>query len=37
VNVFREDVICNADKTEEILKNAPGVKNGMFKVPRTVE
>ena len=37
VNVFREDVVCNTDKTEEILKNAPGVKNGMFKVPRTVE
>jgi aspartyl-tRNA(Asn)/glutamyl-tRNA(Gln) amidotransferase subunit C len=37
VNVFREDVVSNVDKTEEILKNAPGVKNGMFKVPRTVE
>ena len=33
-NVFREDVVTNRDK---ILKNAPGEKEGMFKVPRTVE
>ncbi|RDU23748.1 Asp-tRNA(Asn)/Glu-tRNA(Gln) amidotransferase subunit GatC [Anaerosacchariphilus polymeriproducens] len=36
-NVFREDVIKNEDQREDILKNAPGVKDGMFKVPRTVE
>lgn len=37
VNVFRDDVVTNGDLREEILKNAPGVKNEMFKVPRTVE
>lgn len=36
-NVFREDVITNGDESSEILKNAPGVKDNMFKVPRTVE
>jgi aspartyl-tRNA(Asn)/glutamyl-tRNA(Gln) amidotransferase subunit C len=36
-NVFREDVITNGDDRDEILKNAPGEKQGMFKVPRTVE
>lgn len=36
-NVFREDVITNGDTRENILKNAPGVKEGSFKVPRTVE
>lgn len=36
-NVFREDVVTNQDAREEILKNAPGQKDGMFKVPRTVE
>lgn len=36
-NVFREDVVTNGDRREEILKNAPGQKDGMFKVPRTVE
>lgn len=36
-NVFREDVVTNQDTREEILKNAPGQKDGMFKVPRTVE
>lgn len=35
-NVFREDEITNTDIREELLKNAPGVKDGMFKVPRTV-
>lgn len=35
-NVFREDEVTNADIREDILKNAPGVKDGMFKVPRTV-
>ena len=36
-NVFREDKITNEDMSSEILKNAPGVKDNMFKVPRTVE
>lgn len=36
-NVFREDEVKNDDQRDEILKNAPGVKEGMFKVPRTVE
>lgn len=36
-NVFREDVVTNADVSAEILSNAPGEKDGMFKVPRTVE
>ena len=36
-NVFREDVVTNGDMREEILKNAPGEKNGMFMVPRTFE
>lgn len=36
-NVFREDVVTNGDDRENILKNAPGEKDGMFVVPRTVE
>ena len=36
-NVFREDVVINGDRRDEVLKNAPGQKDGMFKVPRTVE
>lgn len=36
-NVFREDVVTNGDTREEILKNAPGEKNGMFTVPRTFD
>ena len=36
-NVFREDVVTNVDAREEILKNAPGEKNGMFTVPRTFD
>ncbi len=36
-NVFREDVVVNGDDRENILKNAPGEKDGMFIVPRTVE
>lgn len=34
-NVFREDVVTNGDRREEILKNAPGEKDGMFVAPRT--
>lgn len=36
-NVFREDVVTNGDESQATLKNAPGVKQNMFKVPRTVE
>lgn len=36
-NVFREDVVTNGDMREDILKNAPGEKDGMFAVPRTFE
>lgn len=36
-NIFREDVVTNGDDREQILKNAPGCKDGMFKVPRTVD
>ena len=36
-NVFREDVVTNGDDRENILKNAPGEKDGMFKVPKTFE
>ena len=36
-NVFREDVVTNGDCRDEVLSNAPGQKDGMFKVPRTVE
>ena len=37
VNVFREDVETNQDCREAMLANAPGQKDGMFKVPKTVE
>lgn len=36
-NVFREDIVTNGDMREDILKNAPGEKDGMFVVPRTFE
>lgn len=36
-NVFREDVVSGKDCRDEMLLNAPGQKDGMFKVPRTVE
>lgn len=36
-NVFREDVVTNGDLREEILKNAPEEKDGMFAVPRTFD
>ena len=36
-NVFREDVVTNGDDRENILKNAPGENDGMFKVPKTFE
>lgn len=36
-NVFRDDVVKNGDDRENILRNAPEQKEGMFKVPKTVE
>lgn len=36
-NVFREDIVKNEDKRDEILANAPAKKDGAFKVPKTVE
>lgn len=35
-NVFREDVVEHADDRENMLKNAPAVKGGSYKVPKTV-
>lgn len=36
-NVFREDAVTNGDDRTNILQNAPGEKDGMFIVPKTVE
>ncbi len=36
-NVFREDVVTNGDDSENMLQNAPEVKNGSYVVPKTVE
>ncbi len=36
-NVFREDVVSNGDESEKTLRNAPGVKDNMFMVPKTFE
>lgn len=36
-NVFREDVVTNGDGSADALRNSPGEKQNMFKVPRTVE
>ena len=36
-NVFREDIPGNGSFRDNILKNAPQHKDGMLKVPRTVE
>lgn len=36
-NVFREDVVTNGDDSENMLKNAPEEKDGMFVVPPTRE
>lgn len=36
-NVFREDVVTNEDDSDNILKNAPAMKEQHFKVPKTVE
>lgn len=36
-NVWREDEVTNGDDRENIIKNAPGEKNGMFEVPKTFD
>lgn len=36
-NVFREDVVTNGDSRDEMLKNAPEKKDGMFVVPKTFD
>ena len=36
-NVFREDVVTNADDRENMLFNAPEEKDGSYMVPKTVE
>ncbi|MBA4697938.1 MAG: Asp-tRNA(Asn)/Glu-tRNA(Gln) amidotransferase subunit GatC [Ruminococcus sp.] len=35
-NVFREDIVTNGDKKEEILANAPLRKEDRFEVPKTI-
>lgn len=35
-NVFREDVVTNGDDSENMLKNAPEVKNQGYVVPMTI-
>ena len=35
-NVFREDVVVNGDDRENMLRNSPAVKDGSYKVPKTV-
>ncbi|MBO5994609.1 MAG: Asp-tRNA(Asn)/Glu-tRNA(Gln) amidotransferase subunit GatC [Firmicutes bacterium] len=34
-NVFREDVVVDADMREALLSNAPEVKDDMYMVPKT--
>ena len=35
--VFREDEVTNGDDRDAMLANAPEVKEGQYKVPKTVE
>ncbi|MBQ2283943.1 MAG: Asp-tRNA(Asn)/Glu-tRNA(Gln) amidotransferase subunit GatC [Agathobacter sp.] len=35
-NVFREDVVTNGDGSKATLANAPSMKDGGFKVPKTI-
>ncbi len=35
-NVFREDVVTNADEGLDILSNAPQSRDGGFVVPKTI-
>ena len=37
IDLFREDVVRNEDEREQMLANAPAVKDGAYKVPKTVE
>ena len=34
-NIFREDVVTNGDDREDMLRNAPAVKDGQYMVPKT--
>ena len=34
-NVFREDVVTNGDDREDMLRNAPALKDGQYMVPKT--
>ena len=36
-NVFRKDLVTCADRSEEILSNAPDKKDGAFVVPKLIE
>ena len=36
-NVFREDVVTNGDDSENVLRNAPEERKGMFEVPKTFD
>lgn len=36
-NAFREDVVTNGDRREELTKCAPSVENGCYTVPSVVE
>ena len=36
-NVFREDEVTNGVDRDAMLANAPEVKEGQYKVPKTVE
>jgi len=36
-NVFREDIVTNTDDRDNIILNAPKVKDGSFMVPKTVQ
>ncbi len=35
-NVFREDIVTNADGSKAALANAPAEKEGGFQVPKTI-
>ena len=36
-NVFREDVVTNSDDRDNLLANAPELKDGCYKVPKTFD
>ena len=35
-NCFREDIVIDSNESENMKKNAPMYKNGMFQVPKTI-